>query len=73
MEARRLILEADRIARDQGYTQAGWSRAAGRAESGQTVSRILTRGECKVSTLIALLEPLGYRLIIVKDGGRNGN
>ena len=64
MEARHLILEADKIARNQGFTQAGWSRAAGRAESGQTVSRILTRGECKVSTLLELLKPLGYELVI---------
>lgn len=66
-KARALILEADKIARDQGLTQAGWSQAAGRATSGQTVSRVITRGECKVSTLIALLEPLGYRLTITKE------
>ena len=64
--ARDLILEADRIARDQGFTQARWSKAAGRAESGQTVSRILAKGECKVGTLVDLLEPLGYRLTITK-------
>ena len=63
---RDLILEADRIAREQGFTQAGWSKAAGRAESGQTVSRILAKGECKVGTLVDLLEPLGYRLTITK-------
>ena len=61
-----LIWEADQIARDQGFTQARWSKAAGRAESGQTVSRILAKGECKVSTLLALLEPLGCELEIRK-------
>jgi hypothetical protein len=66
MIARDLILQADQIARGQGLTQAGWSKAAGRAESGQTVSRILTRGECKVGTLLDLLEPLGYELEIRK-------
>lgn len=72
MKARDLILQADTIARNQGYTQARWSKAAGRAPSGQTVSRILTRGECKVSTLLALLEPLGYELIITEvDHGQN--
>lgn len=70
MTARDLILEADTIARGQGFTQAAWSRAAGRAQSGQTVSRILARGECKISTLLQLLEPLGYQLVIqeVNDG-----
>ena len=70
MTARDLILQADRIAREQGYTQARWSKAAGRAESGQTVSRILANGECKVSTLLDLLEPLGCELEIRK--GANG-
>lgn len=66
MTARDLILKADWIARSQGYTQAGWSRAAGKAESGQTVSAILSSGECKLGTLIDLLEPLGYELEIRK-------
>ena len=66
MTARDLILQADGIAREQGFTQAGWSKAAGRAESGQTVSRILTKGECKVGTLVDLLKPLGYELTITK-------
>lgn len=66
MKSRDLIMQADRIARSQGYTQAGWSKAAGRVETGQTVSRIITRGECKLGTLIDLLEPLGYELEIRK-------
>lgn len=67
MTARELILQADGIAREQGFTQARWSKAAGRAESGQTVSRILSKGECKVSTLLALLEPLGCELAIRRN------
>ena len=66
MEARDLILQADKIARGQGFTQSSWSKAAGRAESGQTVSRILSRGECKLGTFIDLLEPLGYEIRITK-------
>lgn len=73
MEARDLILEADTIARGQGFNQAQWSRAAGKAESGQTVSRILARGECKVGTLVDLLRPLGYRLEIRKENGYGQN
>lgn len=69
MIARDLILKADEIAREQGFTQARWSKAAGRAESGQTVSRILARGECKLGTLLDLLEPLGYVLTIEKQEG----
>lgn len=64
MTARDLILQADSIARGQGFTQAGWSKAAGRAESGQTVSKILSSGECKLGTMIDLLAPLGYELTI---------
>ena len=70
MQARDLIIQADSIARSQGYTQAQWSKAAGRAESGQTVSRILSRGECKVGTLLELLDPLGYELVVVKKEKR---
>lgn len=66
MEARKLILEADSIARRQGLTQSRWSKLAGKAESGQTVSRIISRGECKIGTMIDLLEPLGYELCIRK-------
>lgn len=66
MKARDIILEADKLAREQGYTQAGWSRAAGKAGSGQTVSKILARGECKLGTMIDLLEPLGYEISIQK-------
>ena len=66
MRARDLTLQADRIARSQGFTQAQWSKAAGRAESGQTVSRVLSKGDCRVSTLLELLSPLGFELRIVR-------
>ena len=67
MDARALIVVADRIAREQGMTQARWSRRAGFAFNGQTVSRILSKGDCRVSTFISLLEPLGYKLALVKE------
>ena len=66
MTARDLIFRADCIAREQGLTQAQWSRAAGYALSGQTVSRAVNRGDCRLSTMISLLSPLGYELRIVK-------
>ena len=69
MRARALIVEADEIARDQGLNQREWSTKAGHAASGQTVSRILNKGDCRLSTFIALLEPLGYELQLKhKDG-----
>lgn len=66
MGSRALILQADRIAREQGLNQKQWSTEAGHARNGQTVSRIISKGDCRVSTLIALLKPLGMRLIIVR-------
>lgn len=65
MEARDLILQADALARKRGMTQAQWSSLAGYASNGQTVSRIITRGECKLSTMIALLDTLDCELRIV--------
>lgn len=62
--AREIIWKADEIARSQGFNQSSWSKAAGRADSGQTVSRILSKGECKLSTLVELLEPLGYEVAL---------
>jgi len=64
--AREIIWKADEIAREQGLNQSSWSKAAGKADSGQTVSRILSRGECKLSTLIDLLDPLGYEVTFQK-------
>ena len=66
MKARDLIFRADCIAREQGLNQAQWSKAAGHALSGQTVSRAVSRGDCRLSTMVSLLSPLGYELRIVK-------
>jgi len=65
MKARALIVRADEIARDQGMNQAQWSAKAGRAVNGQTVSRIISKGDCRMSTFLALLKPLGLTLDIV--------
>ncbi len=72
MKARAIILEADRIAERKGLTQSQWSRNAGHATNGQTVSRIMSKGDCRVSTLIALLEAIGCKLQIMEedDGSR---
>ena len=67
MDARGLITAADRIARDQGLTQAEWCRRAGYDEFGKLVSNTFRRGNCKVSVLDQLLKPLGYELKIVKQ------
>lgn len=69
MNARSLIMESDRIAREQGLSQSAWSRDAGHARNGQTVSRIISKGDCRISTMLSLLEPLGYELTITKKGG----
>lgn len=62
--AREIIWKAEEVARSQGYNQSTWSKAAGKDSSGQTVSRMLARGECYLSTFIELLEPLGYEISI---------
>lgn len=67
MDSRSLILKADGIARRKGMTQSQWSRIAGHAANGQTVSRILSKGDCRVSTLLALLDAIGCELDI-KEG-----
>lgn len=68
IEAREIILQADAIARRKGMTQAQWSSMSGYASNGQTVSRIVNRGECKLSTIVSLLDTLGCELrIIPKD------
>lgn len=66
MDARQLICQADRIARDQGMTQAEWSRRSGFDEFGKLVSNSHKRGNCKLSVMLQLLKPLGYELRIVK-------
>ena len=68
VEAREIILQADAIARKKGMTQAQWSAMSGYASNGQTVSRIIHRGECRLSTIISLLDTVGCELrIIPKD------
>ena len=66
MDVRALILKADGIARSQGMNQTKWSSAAGKAGNRQTVSRILSKGDCRLSTMQDLLRPLGYELTITK-------
>lgn len=66
MDARDLITQADRIAREQGMTQAEWCRRAGFDEYGKLVSNTHRRGNCKLSVMARLLRPLGYELRIVK-------
>ena len=71
MDARTLIIKADEIARGQKLNQAQWSSKAGYATNGQTVSRILSKGDCRVSTFIALLNAIGCDLEIkeIKNAG----
>lgn len=69
MEARDLILQADAIAQNRGLNQSQWSSLAGYASNGQTVSRIVNRGNCRLSTLVALLDTVGCELKIVKKDG----
>ena len=66
MQARDLIVQADRIATDQGLTQAEWCRRAGFDEFGKLISRTYNRGNCKLNVLVQLLKPLGYELQIVE-------
>ena len=66
MNARDLIVKADGLRQDKNISQAEWSRLAGLDEGGMAVSRTFNRGNCKVSTLIMLLKPLGYGLKIEK-------
>lgn len=71
MDARGLITAADRIAREQGLTQAEWCRQAGFDQFGKLVSNTFKRGNCKLSVLAQLLKPLGYELQIVKQEDAN--
>lgn len=64
MKARELILDADRIASEKGLTQSQWSRQSGHASNGQTVSRIISKGDCRLSTFVELLNVLECVLVI---------
>lgn len=68
MTARELIVRADRIRQDEfsGMSQAEWSRQAGLDVSGKAVCNAYNKGNCKLSTMIMLLRPLGYELKIEK-------
>lgn len=64
MGARKLIDEAHGLAEKRGYNQSKWSADAGYAINGQTVSRIMKNGDCRLSTYVALLDTIGYELVI---------
>lgn len=68
MTARDLIVKADRIRQDEfaGMTQAEWSRQAGLDVNGKAICNAYSKGNCKLSTMIMLLRPLGYELKIEK-------
>jgi len=71
MDSRQLIIKADEIARNEGFTQAKWSAKAGHAKSGQTVSRIVNKGDCRISTFLRLLEAIDCKLEIVRRDDAN--
>lgn len=71
MDARSLILLADRIAREKGLTQSEWSSRAGFAKNGQTVSRIISKGNCRLSTFLRLLNVIDCELAIVEEKDAN--
>lgn len=66
MNSRELIVEADRIRLGKNLSQAEWSRLAGLDDVGMAISRTYKRGNCKLSTMVRLLKPLGYELRIIK-------
>ena len=66
MTARDLIVLADEIRKAQGLTQAQWSRESGFDNNGMAISRTYKRGNCKLTTMMRMLEPLGYELAIIK-------
>ena len=66
MNSRDLIIKADQIRQEQGLSQAEWSRRAGLDDVGMAVSRTYNRGNCKLTTMVRLLRPLGYELKIEK-------
>lgn len=68
MDGKQLIFQAIQIAREKGLSQAEWSRMSGYDEFGKIISNTLKRGDCKLKVMTQLLESLGCRLTIVKDG-----
>lgn len=72
MEARDIILAADRVARSKGLTQQQWSKEAGLDDNGTCISRTLVRGNCKLSTILMMLRALGFELVLIEKGAVNG-
>lgn len=66
MNARDLIVQADKIRQEKGLSQAEWGRQSGLDEFGKAVGRTYYRGNCKLETMIMLLRPLGYELRIME-------
>lgn len=66
MDARELIVQADRIRQDQHLTQTEWSRRSGYDEYGKIISNAYARGDCKLTVITQLLHSLGYELTITK-------
>ena len=71
MESRNLIVKAYEIATGKGFNQSRWSEEAGRAINGQTVSRILKKGDCRMSTFLSLLRAVGCELEIKENEDGN--
>lgn len=69
METRALLYEAFKIATEEkNLSQSEWSNRAGLACTGQTISRIMYRGNCKLSTFLSMLQAIGCKLEITEDG-----
>ena len=66
MDARELIVMADKIRQEQNLTQTEWSRRAGYDIYGKLISNAYARGDCRLSVITQLLQPLGYTLEITK-------
>ena len=62
--ARSYIIEVDRISKEQGFTQAEWSRQSGFDEFGKMISNTISRGDCKLSAFIQMIKPLGYEIML---------
>ena len=67
MDSKDLIMEAHDIADRKGFNQSRWSANAGLTLNGQTVLRILQRGDCRLSTFISLLRAVGCKLEIKEN------
>ena len=67
MKAEDLIARADQIRMSKGMSQAQWGKAAGLDDVGMAVWRTYRRGNCKLSTMIKLLDAVGCELVIKED------